>query len=148
MNTLLPAAPPFSKPLLWGKQVLVVDDDKALLHALTKVLRNEGAKVLPAGDVSGAIRYLSLNYGRIDLVLTDLRLPGASGKCILCAVKGSLVDVPVIVMTAFASEELREACAVRGAFAFLEKPANSATVLALVNRALSEAMPPPSADGG
>jgi len=125
------------KPPLSGRQLLVVDDDKALLLALSKVLRSEGAKVLAAGSASDAVRFLSLNFGRIDLVLTDMRMPGTSGMTILSAVKGSSPDVPVIVMTAFATDGMREHCAEGGAFAFLEKPVDVATLLETVARALA-----------
>lgn len=116
----------------------MVDDDQALLLALTKILRKEGAHVLAAHDASDAVQFLSLNYGHIDLVLTDIRMPGASGKTILSAVKGSNPDVPVIIMTAFATDDIREVCTTHGAFALLDKPIDSATVLATIHRALSE----------
>ncbi len=124
------------KSSLAGRQVLVVDDDKALLLALSKVLRGEGARVLAAGSASDAVRFLSLNFGHIDLVLTDMRMPDTSGMAILSAVKGSNPDVPVIIMTAFATDSMREHCAAGGAFAFLEKPVDIATLLGTVNKAL------------
>lgn len=141
MNTLTEPLSQEGKSLT-GKQVLVVDDDKALLLALTKVLRNEGAVVLPAGDASEAIRFLSLNFGQIDLVLTDMRMPNASGKCVLSAVRGAYHNVPVIVITAFATDAIREACTALGAFAFLEKPVNTSTLLGEVRRAVGHAAGP------
>jgi DNA-binding NtrC family response regulator len=138
MSTI-PKDPPPSRTSLTGRQLLVVDDDKALLLALSKVLRSEGAKVLPAGDASEAIRLLSLNFGQIDLVLTDMRMPGSSGMTILSAVKGSSPEVPVIIMTAFATDGMREDCATGGAFAFLEKPVDVATLLGTVHKALAAA---------
>ena len=137
-----PKAPASSRSSLTGRQLLVVDDDKALLLALSKVLRSEGAKVLAAGDASEAVRFLSLNFGHIDLVLTDMRMPGTSGMSILSAVKGSSPEVPVIIMTAFATNGMREDCATAGAFAFLEKPVDVATLLGTVHKALAAAAPP------
>lgn len=117
---------------------MVVDDDQALLLALTKVLRKDGAEILTAADASEAVQHLSLNYGTIDLVLTDIRMPGTSGKSILSAVKGSSPNVPVIIMTAFATDTLRDLCTTCGAYAFLDKPVDTATVLATIHRALAE----------
>ena len=111
-----PKDPPSSRSSLTGKQLLVVDDDKALLLALSKVLRSEGAKVLAAGNASEAVRLLGLNLGHIDLVLTDMRMPGASGMSILTA-----------------------ECTAAGAFAFLEKPVDVATLLETVNQGLAAA---------
>lgn len=133
-----PKTPFLPTPSLTGRQLLVVDDDKALLLALSKVLRSEGAKVLAASSASDAVRFLSLNFGHIDLVLTDMRMPGTSGMTILSAVKGSNPDVPVIVMTAFSTDGMRDQCAGGGAFAFLEKPVDVATLLGTVHRALAE----------
>ena len=141
MNDLSQPARLSPKASLTGKTVLVVDDDKPLLMALSKVLRSEGARVLSAGGVSDAVGFLSLNYGRIDLVLTDMQMPTVSGKCILSAMKGFDPGVPVIVMTAFATDELRGACAGQGAFAFLEKPVDTATLLGVMNRALGRDHP-------
>ena len=129
-------APPTTRLSLAGTQLLVVDDDKALLLALSKVLRSEGAKVLAAGDAAEAVKHLSVNVGNIDLVLTDMRMPGASGMSILSAVKGARPDMPVIVMTAFATDRMRADCATGGAVAFLEKPVDVATLLSTVAKAL------------
>ncbi|MDB6140448.1 MAG: response regulator [Verrucomicrobiaceae bacterium] len=136
MSTI-PKDPPLLRSSLTGRQLLVVDDDKALLLALSKVLRSEGAKVLAAGSASEAVRYLSLHFGHIDLVLTDMRMPGTSGMAILSAVKSSDPEVPVIIMTAFATHGMREDCSAGGAFAFLEKPVDVATLLGTVNKALA-----------
>ena len=136
MSTLTTAAAS-PRSSLAGRQLLVVDDDKALLLALSKVLRSEGAKVLPAADPGEAIRFLSLNFGHIDLVLTDMRMPGTSGMSILSAVKGSTPDVPVIIMTAFATDRMREDCVQGGAFAFLEKPVDVNTLLGTIHQALA-----------
>ena len=134
-----PKDPPSSRSSLTGKQLLVVDDDKALLLALSKVLRSEGAKVLAAGNASEAVRLLGLNLGHIDLVLTDMRMPGASGMSILTAVKASSPEVPLIIMTAFATDGMRAECTAAGAFAFLEKPVDVATLLETVNQGLAAA---------
>jgi DNA-binding NtrC family response regulator len=72
--------------------------------------------------VSAAIYYLTKGSGPLHLVLTDMRMPTVSGRCILSAMRGSLKHVPVIVMTAFATPTLREECTALGASAFLEKP--------------------------
>lgn len=129
-------APPPTRSVLAGKQLLVVDDDKALLLALSKVLRSEGAKVLAAANAAEAVNQLSLNLAEIDLVLTDMRMPGSSGMSILSAVKGARPETPVIIMTAFATDRMRSDCATGGAFAFLEKPVDVATLLGTVTRAL------------
>lgn len=127
----------------------MVDDDVALLTAVAKSLRLHGARVLGAGGVSEAIRLLTAGYGPVDLVLTDLRMPAASGRLILSAMRGSAPGVPVIVMTAYASETTREECSRLGAVAFLEKPFDIPELTRLIQEVFAKrhrtpALPPQS----
>jgi DNA-binding NtrC family response regulator len=119
-----------------GKSIVVVEDDAAMLRALGRILRGEGAKVLPASCAEDALESLSKRPGPFDLVITDLRLPTLDGKAVLDAVKASHPRVPVIIITAFGSPTLRTECLSLGAAAFLEKPVESATLLENIERAL------------
>ena len=148
MSTLAPSAPPIEastttliqRParFLAGKQVLVVDDDPALLQALTKVLRQHGAHVLAAGSVSAAVYCLTRSAGPLHLVITDMRMPTVSGKLILSAIRGSARNVPAIVMTAFATPALREECTALGAAGFIEKPFDVAALTSLIQRVMKD----------
>ncbi len=119
-----------------GRKVLVVDDDEAMLTAVSKVLRYAGAEVESANSVANAIALLAQNGSRLDAVLTDLRMPVASGKTILSAVQTTHPDVPVVMMSAFWTEEMKGECAQLGAAQFLDKPLNSSHLLITVSKAL------------
>lgn len=148
MSTLAPAASiedsdqitPSQRPpcFLAGKQVLVVDDDPALLQALTKVLRQQGAHVLAALSVGAAVYCLTHRAGPLHLVITDMRMPTVSGKLILSAIRGSARNIPAIVMTAFATPALREECTALGAAGFIEKPFDVAALTALIERVMQD----------
>lgn len=127
-----------SARFLAGMQVLVVDDDKSLLQALTKVLRQLGARVLAADSVSSAVACLTRGTGPLHLVLTDMRMPLVSGKLVLSAVRGSMRGVPVIVMSAFATPAMRDECSALGAAAFIEKPFDVSLLTSLLRRVLDE----------
>ncbi len=127
---------------LVGKKLLVVDDDAAMLTAVSKVLRHAGALVQSAGGVVEAISLLAADGAAFHAVLTDLRMPVASGKTILSAIKTSNPDVPVVVMSAFWTDEIKAECVELGATSVLDKPLNSIRLITAVSKALIGAYKP------
>ncbi len=126
---------------IYGKSILVVDDDAAMLRALQKVLTGEGASVATASWAGEILERLDENQGRVDLIITDLRMPILNGQSVLRAVKAALPEVPVIVITAFGSPEKRAECSRDGAAAFLEKPLDTTQLLAAIDEVVSAAKP-------
>lgn len=120
------------------KSILIIDDDAAMLRALSKVLSGEGAVVASASWAGEVMECLSENQGHFDLIITDLRMPILNGKGILGAVKAALPAVPVIVMTAYGSPEAEAECLAKGAAAFLEKPLDTPQLLAAIQRVFSK----------
>ena len=117
-----------------NKSVLIVDDDAAMLRALGKVLSGERYEVSCASWVEEAMEQLAERKKPFDLVITDLRLPFVNGKSILNAVKVAFPKVPVIVITAFGSPEMKTECLAQGAAAFLEKPLDTQQLLMAIER--------------
>ena len=124
---------------LRNKSVLVVDDDAGLLRALEKVLRSEGCRVSSASWADEAMEQLTDRGNQFDLIITDLRLPLVNGKSILLAVKVAFPKVPVIVITAFGSPEMKAECLNHGAAAFLEKPLDAPKLLGAIENVLAPA---------
>ncbi len=123
---------------IYGKSILVVDDDAAMLRALQKVLTGEGATVATASWAAEIMERLDENQGRFDLIITDLRMPILNGQSVLRAVKAALPEVPVIVITAFGSPEKQAECRKEGAAAFLEKPLDTPQLLNAIDEVVSE----------
>jgi len=119
------------------KTILIIDDDAAMLRALSKVLSGEGAVVASASWAGEIMERLAENQGHFDLIITDLRMPILNGNSVLGAVKAALPEVPVIVMTAFGSPEVEAECLEKGAAAFLEKPLDTPQLLAALERVFS-----------
>ena len=119
------------------KAILIIDDDAAMLRALSKVLSGEGAVVASASWAGEIMERLADNQGHFDLIITDLRMPILNGNSVLGAVKAALPEVPVIVMTAFGSPEVEAECLEKGAAAFLEKPLDTPQLLAALERVFS-----------
>ena len=68
----------------------------------------------------------------MDLVITDLRMPFLNGITVVYAIHQIFPALPVIVLTAFGSPDVRAECLVQGASAFLEKPLDTIQLLAAV----------------
>ena len=78
------------------ENILIVEDETVIRSSLKKFLENKNYKVCEAGSVSEAVKQ---NLTAFSLIITDLRLPGASGTEIIKLAEG----VPVLVMTSYAS---------------------------------------------
>jgi two-component system response regulator GlrR len=114
---------------LHGKSVLIVDDDPGMLRSLDKVLTGEGAVVTRAEWAGDAMVMLNGRQKRIDLVITDLRMPFITGMTVVYGINKIFPGLPVIVLTAFGSPDVKGECLRQGAAAFLEKPLDTEQLL-------------------
>ena len=117
---------------LCNKSVLIIDDDTGMLRALKKVLTGEGAVVTCTESVGDALKILTGHEKRVDVVITDLRMPSMTGMTVIYAIHEILPALPVIVLTAFGSPAVRAECLCLGAAAFLEKPLDTPQLLTAI----------------
>ena len=116
-------------------KILIVDDDKATREGLTLALGRDHA-VLTAADAEAALRALTGNA--VDLVLTDLRMPGRDGLSLLRDIIASHPGLPVILLSAYGSVESAVEAMRDGAVDFLTKPVNLDHLELVVRRALRQ----------
>ena len=114
-------------------RVLVVDDENGPRQAL-RMLLNEDHEVMLAADVDSA--QAILQSMKVDLVVTDIRMPRRSGVELLQWVRRWYTDVEVIILTGFGELESAMKAVAYGAFACLEKPFDNALMLQYVQQAL------------
>ncbi|OHE58129.1 MAG: hypothetical protein A2Z47_08175 [Thermodesulfovibrio sp. RBG_19FT_COMBO_42_12] len=114
--------------------ILVIEDKESMAEMLKETLESEGYVVISARDGVDGIRHLK--EGKIDLVLTDLKLPKKGGIDILKASREENPLIPVIVMTAYGSVETAVAAMKEGAFDFITKPFDTDHLLMLIKRAI------------
>ena len=114
--------------------LLIADDDPGLRQSLERTLTREGYRVILASDGNAALE--RLQAGGVDLVLTDLKMPGLSGIELLRAVKAIASEVDVILLTAFGTVEEAVKAMKEGAYDFLTKPFQRAQLLRLIRQAL------------
>jgi DNA-binding NtrC family response regulator len=113
--------------------LLLVEDKNELRAMLRKALERSGYAVDEAPDGTAAIQ--KVRARRYLLVITDLKMPGASGLDVLRETKQADTTIPVILLTAFGSVEEAVTAMKEGAFDFLQKPVDLDHLKLLVQRA-------------
>lgn len=118
-----------------ARRILVVDNEAKMRRILELSLKSLGHDVLEAGDGVEALAVIEKQS--VDLVLTDLRMPRMDGIALLEALRERNQDVPVIVMTAYATIETAVAAMKLGAVDYIIRPFEMETVEMAVTRALA-----------
>src|SRR5690606_32162233 len=126
----------------WGRrmlpdpraQILVVDDEANLRRVLSAQLQREGYDVHSAADGYEALQILSNHH--VDVVVTDLRMPGIDGMALLREAQKIDVDLPVIMITAHGSVDNAVEALKSGAFDYLTKPFDQTDVQMVVRKAI------------
>ncbi len=114
--------------------ILVIDDERNIRTGLQAALELDGYEVLLAADGKEGLD-IAL-HSDIDLVITDLRMPGVSGEEVLRRVCSETPGIPVIVLTGHGTVESAVDAMRSGAYDFLTKPLNLDRLSLLVRRAL------------
>ena len=115
-------------------RILVIDDDQALCELLEEDLSRRGNTVWKALKVSAARELL--HHQEVDVVLTDLNMPGVNGIDFCAELHDNRPDLPVVIMTAFGSLETAIAALRAGAYDFVTKPVDLDLLSISLERAL------------
>ena len=117
--------------------VLVVDDEPVVCDSIRLVLQHEGLTVASVADAESALAHPALATCR--LVICDLMLPGHSGLEVVRSLRQRRPDLPVVLITGYATAGTAEQSLEAGATEFLAKPFDDTELLTLVRRALGQA---------
>ncbi|HVQ65812.1 MAG TPA: response regulator, partial [Terriglobia bacterium] len=117
------------------RRVLVVDDEPKMQRVLEIMLKRMGHEALLASDGQAALRIAQSLP--LDLVLTDLRMPGMDGIALLSALRDLGSTAPVIIMTAHGTVESAVEAMKRGAYDYILRPFDVDAVELVVTRALA-----------
>ena len=123
-------------PLTPAASILIAEDDASLCKSLSLLLTKEGYRVLSADDGNMALKMIAKEP--VDLILTDLKMPGLNGIELLQEVKKLDRDAGLIMLTAFASVEVAVEAMKQGAFDFVTKPFKKSVLLATIRKALEK----------
>jgi PAS domain S-box-containing protein len=111
------------RPVLKGTEtVLVIEDERALRTLVVQILRHQGYQVLEASDGGGALLKFENHPGPIDLVLTDVVMPGSRGPAVVERLKKVKEDFKVLYMSGYTDNEISYADMLRRGDHFIPKP--------------------------
>lgn len=116
--------------------ILIADDQQDIARGLALVLTETGAEVMTTSTGEQALEYIMRNS--VDVVITDIRMPGIGGISLLEKIKEHRPRVEVIVLTAFGSIESAIEAMKKGAYHYVTKPFNNDELLIVVRRAVQE----------
>jgi DNA-binding NtrC family response regulator len=116
-------------------RILVADDQEMMRDSLAATLARDGHEVIAAGDGPTAVSRLSAG-GRFDLLITDLKMPKMTGIELLAEAKRLRPEMPVVLMTAFATVATAVEAMKLGAYDYIQKPFDGEEIKLLVDRTL------------
>ena len=117
-----------------GEKILIVDDEKSMCQYLSIMLRKEGYDVVTVNSGKKAVR--AVKESNFDVVITDIKMEGMDGIEVLKSVKEIDSTIPVIVMTAYASQKTAIEALNKGAFYYLIKRAKNEEIKMVIRNAL------------
>jgi len=117
----------------YTKPILVVDDDKALLETIKEFLNHGGYQVLPRDNPASVVE--DVRERGIEIVISDIQMPGINGLDLLDRLKEVDPSIVVIAMTAYGSEKIAVEIMKRGAYDYLSKPFCMDEFLVVVGKA-------------
>ena len=120
-----------------SETVWIVDDDRSIRWVLEKALQQEGMTTQSFDSADGVMSRLARQQP--DVIISDIRMPGASGLDLLARIREQHPRLPVIIMTAHSDLDSAVASYQGGAFEYLPKPFDIDDALALTKRALAHA---------
>lgn len=118
------------------KPVWIIDDDKSIRWVIEKALTREGIEFKSFSAAKEGLD--ALDEESPQVVISDIRMPGASGLDFMQKLKAKLPATPVIIMTAYSDLESAVAAFQGGAFEYLPKPFDIDHAVELIRRALDE----------
>jgi two-component system NtrC family response regulator len=114
--------------------ILIVDDERNYLVVLEALLAPEGYETLTAENAQEALRVV--READLDLVITDMKMPGMNGMDLLEACKREKPELPVIMMTAYGTIEMAVEAMTKHAYDYITKPFQNEQLKLTVRKAL------------
>ncbi|MCC6557889.1 MAG: sigma-54-dependent Fis family transcriptional regulator [Polyangiaceae bacterium] len=119
-----------------GARILVVDDKRDLARGVALILKKLSGDIAVAHSAEEALE--SLEQRQVDLVLSDIKMPGRDGLSLLECIRERWPSTRVVLFTAYGTIESAVAAMKQGAFDYLTKPFNNDELLVVAGRALKE----------
>jgi len=116
-------------------KILAVDDEPDMLKLLSMIVREKTQhQIVTTNNPLEALEIVK--QGSIDMVIADLKMPGLDGSELLDAIREVNKDIPVVIITAFATEEAAAETLEKGGFDFIIKPFRKEQILTTIDKAI------------
>ena len=133
------AAPPPDPPRLGTETIMLVEDEAVVRRLVAEILESSGYTVLQAGDGPSALELLRRNNRRVDLLLTDVVMPGMSGREVAQAVTSIRPGTQVLYMSGYTGSVIDHHGILEHGVAFLQKPFTAEDLTRSIRMLLDEA---------
>ena len=120
------------RKLTQEERILIVDDEEIMRSFLLDVFVDEGYDLDSAANGEEALEKISSNF--YQLIITDIRMPGVDGTEVLKKAKEINPQTEVIIITGYASPQIKQKCQKLGAAYYIAKPFQINQIRALVNK--------------
>jgi len=125
-------------PAGMGQRILYIDDDEALVFLGTRVLERFGYRVEGFSEPARALEVFSQDPSAIDLVVTDLNMPGMSGLDVVRAVHAIRADIPIILASGYIDQELQRQATAAGVARIVYKPNSTEELGRAIHKLMAE----------
>jgi DNA-binding NtrC family response regulator len=115
-------------------KIFVVDDERIVRVTIADDLRDAGLDVMEFSSAVSALQYIRETDSKIDIIITDLKMPEMDGLEFLQKIKQINKDINVLMMTAHGSVQTAVEAMKSGAFDYITKPFNIDELLLIINR--------------
>jgi two-component system cell cycle sensor histidine kinase/response regulator CckA len=119
-----------------SETILLVEDENSVRHLAQRILEMRGYKVRPANHGADGLRIASVPGQQIDLVVTDVVMPGMNGREFVEALHGHAPGIPVIYMSGYTDDDIIRRGLMDSSVAFLQKPFTAKSLARLVRSVL------------
>ncbi len=124
--------------------VLLVEDEPFVREATCQILQSAGFDVLPASDAHEAMNIYAHNRRKIDLLMTDMALPGRNGRQLAHDLRVTSAEIPILLTSGYVESECDSEAREARTY-FLPKPYSRAELVETMETILSEALRRPTA---
>jgi CheY-like chemotaxis protein len=127
-----------------ARVVLLVEDEPFVREATCHILQSAGFDVLPAADAQEAMRVYENNGRKIDLLMTDMALPGRNGRQLAHDLRNTSAEIPILLTSGYVESECDSEPREPRTY-FLPKPYSRAELVEMMETILHEALRRPTA---
>ena len=127
-----------AKPVAGSETILLVEDDELVRRFAVQCLRNKGYEVLSAGEPAEALRICHENAGKIDLLITDLVLPGGTGLEVAEQVRAECSRIKILYISGYADKSILRTGYLDARLEFLGKPFSARSLTQKVREVLDK----------